>query len=317
MRKFLSLLVVIAVALTLASCGNSENKDDTDDGSGGSGGNAIKVVGDFGEKPKITHGDGDPSKKLETKVLKDGTGTVVQAGDVITADYQGQIWRNNDVFDNSYDRGAPARFPIGTGGVIQGWDDGLVGKKLGSRVVLSIPSDKGYQKDGNPQAGIKGTDTLVFVVDLVALVNNKTMLHGTPVKQPGGDVTVSGPLNAEPKVTVAKGAKAPAKPGKPVVIAKGKGKVIKAGDRLTSRFVVYDYSGKKVESSWDSQGGKPASPSVDLQVGPISGQAGPVDGLAGLKVGTRVRVDLAPQKDQSGKMQHAFVVIDVLDAYAQ
>jgi peptidylprolyl isomerase len=53
--------------------------------------------------------------------------------------------------------------------VISGWDQGLIGKTVGSRLLLSIPPEKGYGKNGNPRAGIKGTDTLVFVVDILAV----------------------------------------------------------------------------------------------------------------------------------------------------
>lgn len=80
--------------------------------------------------------------------------------------YLGQVWGGH-VFDNSYDRGATISFPIGMGVVIGGWDDGLVGRQLGSRVLMSIPPEHGYGPAGVPQAGIKGSDTLVFVVDLV------------------------------------------------------------------------------------------------------------------------------------------------------
>ena len=62
----------------------------------------------------------------------------------------------------------PAAFPIGTGSVIPGWDKVLVGVKIGSRVLMVVPPKQGYGKKGNSQAGIKGTDTLVFVVDVIA-----------------------------------------------------------------------------------------------------------------------------------------------------
>ena len=59
-------------------------------------------------------------------------------------------------------------FVIGKGQVITGWDKALVGQKVGSRVLVVVPPSEGYGKDGNQQAGIKGTDTLVFVVDILA-----------------------------------------------------------------------------------------------------------------------------------------------------
>ncbi len=80
----------------------------------------------------------------------------------------GQVWDGN-VFDNSYDRGAPLSFQIGVGMVIRGWDEGLIGQRVGSRVLLSIPSDYGYGSRGVPQAGIRGGDTLVFVTDILGV----------------------------------------------------------------------------------------------------------------------------------------------------
>ena len=65
-------------------------------------------------------------------------------------------------------RGEPTSFQIGTGAVVKGWDQALVGRAVGSRVLLSIPPDLGYGEEGNKDAGIKGTDTLYFLVDILA-----------------------------------------------------------------------------------------------------------------------------------------------------
>ena len=87
--------------------------------------------------------------------------------------YVGALWRsgkgNGTVFDASWKRGQPFSFVIGKkpSQVIPGWNKGLVGQTVGSRVMLVIPPADGYGKSGNSQAGIKGTDTLVFVVDIL------------------------------------------------------------------------------------------------------------------------------------------------------
>ena len=126
----------------------------------------VTVTGGFGQKPVIQFEDAQPSPELLIEVLHEGDGPEVEPGDQIVADYLGQVW-NGQVFDNSYDRGQPLVFQIGVGMVISGWDEGLVGQKIGSRVLLSIPSEQGYGARGVPQAGIKGGDTLVFVTDIV------------------------------------------------------------------------------------------------------------------------------------------------------
>ncbi len=312
MRKLLSFVVVAALGASLVACGDN-----------GFGAGGIKVTSDFGQKPTITHREGDPEKQLVTEVLKEGDGAEVKKGELLTANYIGQIWRDGKVFDNSYDRGAPSSFPIGVGGVITGWDEGLVGKKLGSRVLMSIPSDKGYKSEGNEKAGIKGDDTLIFVVDLVAAAANDTPLNAEAVTpSTPSKIQVSGPLNAAPKVTVPAGTKPPAKPGKPTVFALGKGKPIEKGDQLVGRFVIYDYTGKKQASTWDAQPAtaqspaQPAAPTDQLPpVGPTNGQAGPLDGFAGIPIGSRVLVELPASKDQAGKVVNAFAVIDVLNAF--
>ena len=128
--------------------------------------NLPTATGAFGEKPVITFPDGPPSDELQVKVLHQGTGSLVEAGDDLEANYLGQSW-GGGVFDNSYDRGSSISFPIGVGAVIGGWDEGLVGQAIGSRVLLSIPAHLGYGDRGVPQAGFKGGDTLVFVVDII------------------------------------------------------------------------------------------------------------------------------------------------------
>jgi peptidylprolyl isomerase len=313
----LSLVAVLALGSSLVACGSDDSKSGGDFGK-----NGIKVTADFGQKPTVTHRDGDPDKALVTEVLKEGDGPEVKKGELLTANYLGQIWRDGKVFDNSYDRGAPSSFPIGVGGVITGWDEGLVGKKIGSRVLLSIPADKGYKEQGNADAGIKGDDTLIFVVDLVGAAANDTKLDADPVAAPATPFKVTGELNAEPKVTVPAGTKPPAKPGKPVVFALGKGKPIEKGSQLIGRYVVYDYTGKKQASTWDGQPAtaqspaQPGAPTDQLQVGPsASGQTGALDGLAGIPVGSRVLVELPASKDQAGKVVNAFAVIDILNAF--
>ncbi len=127
----------------------------------------VVVSGQFGDKPAIEFAGAEPPQDLVVEVLEEGDGPVVEAGDTIVCNYLGQVW-NGNVFDNSYDRGAPLDFQIGVGMVIAGWDDGLVGQRVGSRVLLAIPPHLGYGEFGVPQAGIAGGDTLVFVTDIVA-----------------------------------------------------------------------------------------------------------------------------------------------------
>ena len=127
-----------------------------------------EVSGSFGENPTLTFPESAAPGGLHVSVLKEGTGPTVQSGREIEVNYHGQVW-GGGIFDSSFQRGAPTSFPIGVGMVIKGWDQGIVGKNVGSRLLISIPPEKGYGTNGNPRAGIAGTDTLVFVVDIVGM----------------------------------------------------------------------------------------------------------------------------------------------------
>ena len=137
--------------------------------SNGGSGLPTVTAGAAGTAPAIKVPSGNPPANLTTKVLIKGTGPTVAAGDTVVVQYVGAIWRNGYQFDSSWKRSQPFGFTVGASPsqVIAGWDKGLVGQTVGSRVMLVIPPADGYGKTGSPQAHIKGTDTLVFVVDIL------------------------------------------------------------------------------------------------------------------------------------------------------
>ncbi|MEP6666450.1 MAG: FKBP-type peptidyl-prolyl cis-trans isomerase [Nocardioidaceae bacterium] len=104
--------------------------------------------------------------KLGVYPIIKGNGPEVKTGQTITAEYVAQIYPDGKVFDESWSSDQPLQFPIGSGGVIQAWDEGLVGQTVGSRVVLVVPSDLGYGKQGSPPDIPADTD-LIFVIDLL------------------------------------------------------------------------------------------------------------------------------------------------------
>jgi FKBP-type peptidyl-prolyl cis-trans isomerase len=134
------------------------------------GGGALPTVGSAqGSAPPVTIPHGAPPKTLVARTLVQGSGHTVGKSNLVIAQYEGMIWASRKTFDSSWSRKAPAAFTVGASPsqVIPGWDKGLVGQKVGSRVLLVIPPADGYGKTGLSQAGIKGTDTLVFVVDIL------------------------------------------------------------------------------------------------------------------------------------------------------
>jgi len=115
--------------------------------------------------PTITVPKTPAPTTLVSQNLVDGSGPEVQQGQTITVHYTGAVWADGTVFDSSWTRKAPATFAIGTGNVIPGWDKGLVGKKVGSRVLLIVPPADGYADKA--QGKIPASSTLVFVVDIL------------------------------------------------------------------------------------------------------------------------------------------------------
>ena len=109
----------------------------------------------------------DPTD-LVVEPLIEGDGEEVKTGDTIAVKYSGWL-TDGTLFDSSWGddgTGEPAVFQIGVSQVIEGWDEGLVGQKVGSRVLLVIPSDMAYGE--NDSGTIPGNSTLIFVVDILA-----------------------------------------------------------------------------------------------------------------------------------------------------
>jgi peptidylprolyl isomerase len=134
------------------------------------GGGALPTVtAKAASAPTLTFSSTKAPSGLVAKTLIKGSGPKVAKGEFVIAQYTGYIWRTKAVFGSSWSSGSPFGFSIGASPeqVIPGWDKGLEGQTVGSRVMLSIPPAEGYGTAGNSDAGIKGTDSLVFVVDII------------------------------------------------------------------------------------------------------------------------------------------------------
>ncbi|HEX7188315.1 MAG TPA: FKBP-type peptidyl-prolyl cis-trans isomerase [Actinomycetes bacterium] len=296
MRRPAFLIVLALLAALLSACGSGSGSD----------GSLPEVKGDYGSKPKITVAKGSkPSTSLESEVLVEGDGKEVAKGDLLVADYLGATYRGTKTFDNSYDRGSPAAFTLksGAGGVISGWVKALSGATVGSRVLLVAPPKDGYGKAGNPQAGIKGTDSLVFVVDLIAAYGTKAPL---PKSSPATDLadglpTVEG--EADPTLTVPEGTDLPKAPVT-TILSEGTGTEVAKGKLIVVQFTAVDWTGKVVSSTWkDGPRGVPVG---------AEGQPSPFDLLEGVPVGSRVLLQLPPPSRSDAAEENLAVVIDIL-----
>ena len=117
-------------------------------------------------KPEMEFpGDVAPTE-LVIEDLRQGDGAEAKVGDTISAHYVGVAHSTGEEFDASWGRGEPLDFRLGVGQVIKGWDDGIVGMRVGGRRRLTIPASLAYGDRGAGGA-IKPGEALVFVVDLV------------------------------------------------------------------------------------------------------------------------------------------------------
>lgn len=325
MRRRSLLLTVPAGLLTLAGCGDgSSDKVQPGDSPSpeASPTESAKVVDGplpeitggtkFGEKPTVAKGSGKPSTDLAVKTVLPGSGTSVAEGDYVQADYLGQIWDTAQVFDNSYDRGAPLVIRLQQGSVIDGWRIGLAGKKVGSRVEMAIPPALGYGSEGRP--GIKGTDTMVFVIDIKDTFNGKSSAKGEEVAQDDAKLPKVG-TNTDgkaPEITVPK-ADAPKKLVSQYIL-EGDGEEVKLEDKLLLQYkgVLWD-GGKEFDSTY-KRGELAEFPLQQL----IKGWQ---DGLTGKKVGSRVMLvvppDLGYGDQESGGIPANSTLVFTLDILAK
>lgn len=115
--------------------------------------------------PKIQKPSGDAPKDLKVQPLIQGEGEEVGEQDQVTVQYTGVTWSEGKTFDSSWEKGGdPATFSLD--GVIEGWKEGLAGQKVGSRVLVSVPSEKAYGEAGSPP-NIGKNEDLLFVVDIL------------------------------------------------------------------------------------------------------------------------------------------------------
>lgn len=180
-RRPLALLVLLALlaSLAFAACGD----DDDDSGSGGSAdtsqqgsdppaaetGTETEPTPDLTDtsvKPVIDKPTGTPPRKLEKEDIVKGKGPGAKPGDTVIVNYVGVSFSTGEEFDASWDTGQTFPVQLGSGSVIQGWEEGLVGIKKGGRRKLIIPPELAYGAEGAPPS-IGPNETLVFVIDAV------------------------------------------------------------------------------------------------------------------------------------------------------
>jgi FKBP-type peptidyl-prolyl cis-trans isomerase len=186
-RRLLILPALVAIALPVAGCGD-DNSDSSTQATvqtqpqttppptpppAAAAPKAKKVKPTAGEaslssKPKVPKGSGDAPTKLVVQDLIVGKGKRAKAGDMVTVQYVGVLFSNGKQFDASWQGSKPGPgfdFPLGAGQVIPGWDQGVVGMRVGGRRKLIIPSSLAYGAQGFPP-DIPADAALIFDIDL-------------------------------------------------------------------------------------------------------------------------------------------------------
>jgi peptidylprolyl isomerase len=135
-------------------------------------------AGTLGTKPTVVVPSSAPPSNLVINDLIVGNGATAAAGDKVTVQYVGDSWTTKHEFDASWNRGQPFTLTLGAGEVIPGWDQGILGMKVGGRRELIIPPGLGYGCNAPPGSGIAPNDTLVFIVDLTQVTPSSSTTTG-------------------------------------------------------------------------------------------------------------------------------------------
>jgi len=219
----------------------------------------------------------EPPVDLEVEDIVEGSGPQASAGSLLVMQYVGVSCSTGLQFDASWDRGQPFSFELGAGKVIKGWDEGIVGMAAGGRRLLTIPPEKAYGSSGSGSGSIGPNETLLFIVDLLALV----------------------PTNLEkPSVSV------PDEPASELLItdlAEGEGREVQSGDIVYVHYVGYSQStNTQFDASWD----RGREQYIIFPLGQGTVIDGWEEGLLGMKVGGRREIvippDLAYGQDGAG-----------------
>jgi peptidylprolyl isomerase len=270
----------------------------------------ISVTGDFGKLPTVKIPAPWGIDKTQSKTLIQGTGDAVTASSMIEVNYWGANGYTGAVFDESFSANKPISYAVS--GFITGFQTGVIGQKVGSRVLIGITGPDGYDSSGgNANIGIDVGDCLVFVVDIISV--SATGPSGATVTPPAGLPTVSSDLKA-PVITIDTKATPPSTLTVQPLI-KGTGKAVTAASTIRVDYAEYAWStGQLVKQTY---GYAPLDGALSTTI------PGWQTGLVGQTVGSRVLLIVPPaQAYPSGnprinvKVGETMVyVIDILFSY--
>ncbi|MCD0481325.1 FKBP-type peptidyl-prolyl cis-trans isomerase [Streptacidiphilus sp. ASG 303] len=274
------------------------------------------VSGAPGRRASITLPSGPPTGRFVVATATQGTGPVVGKGDWVTIQYTATDWTTRKAIPSSYDRGQkPQLYQAGSGQLIPAFDTGVVGRRVGSRVLVVAPPAAAFGGKGSTALGVGPDDTLVFAVDILSAVPQDTVLRGRAVPAPSGMPQVKDNGKAAATITVPAGQKPPTALQKAVLI-KGDGPKVASGQTIVAQYTGALWAtGKNFDSSWDHGG------ATAFQIGTGNVIKGWDQGLVGQTVGSRVLLVIPPSLGYGAKAQGPIpadstlvFVIDILQA---
>ncbi len=287
MRRVVALFVIFLFAgLALAACGSSAPPSPNA---------SVTAKGSFGSSPSVTIPEQKPTGTLAVKTLIQGDGPTITKSDLFLSNFTIYVWSGttNKLLDSTYSS-SPQVLPAS---LLPGIQSAVTGKKVGSRVLVIVPPKDGYGTSGNSQLGVTGSDTLVFVMDLIQKYSSGTVsASGTKVSSGGGDLPeVSAAQGSAPKVTIPKGVTPPTTLVSKTLI-KGSGPVVTKGEYVVAQYTGVNWrTGSVFDSSWER------SLPYSFKIGATPSQVIPGwdQGLVGQTVGSRVLL-VVPPKDAYG-----------------
>ncbi|HEX9551816.1 MAG TPA: FKBP-type peptidyl-prolyl cis-trans isomerase [Streptosporangiaceae bacterium] len=302
-RLTAALLAPLAVTAALAGCSSSGPAHPT--------GDSVRVTGPEGKAPTIKIPAQKAGRALVTKTLVSGHGPKLSAGESYLANFDVYLWRGktNKLLFSSF-TSTPEVLPVTMG--LTGLQKALTGQRIGSRVLAVLPPKYGYGTQGNSQIGVKPTDTLVWVVDLLHAFPPNASASGQHVSNGGGSLpTISAGTGGVPQISVPK----TAPPSKLVVktLIKGTGAPVKTNESIVVRYAGSIWrTGKLFNSNWPSATQPTVPPSV-LTLGKVRIPALNT-GLVGIPAGSRVMLVVPPAEGygKSGDSQAGIKPADTL-----
>lgn len=300
-RVALALLLSTAVAAALAGCGSSASTSASTNAG-------VSVSGTAGKAPTVTIPASNPGAALVTKTLAAGSGPVIDPNDSVLANFEVYVWRGktHKLLFSSY-KSTPEVLPVKIG--LTGLQTALSTSKVGSRVLAVLPPKYGYGPTGNAQIGVKPTDTLVWVVDVLKAFTPTESATGKHITDGGGSLPkVSASAGASPQIAVPKSGP----PSKLVVktLIKGTGAPVKTGEAIVVRYVGSIWrTGKVFNDNWPSVA-QPTTPPNVFQLGQLIPAWN--TGLVGVPVGSRVML-VVPPAEGYGKSGQASAGIKPTD----